>query len=84
MIMINLVFFILVQRGRMSAIVHILEVLFSILDVDTGYLGAFRISSQYIKASAATMPQITLQQLLFLLHKIHRSLTITTSEAIRL
>jgi hypothetical protein len=65
-------------------LVHILEVLVSILDVDTGYLDTFRVSSQYIKANTATMPQITLQQLLSILHKVHGSLTILTSDATRL
>ena len=63
-------------------LVHILEVLVSILDVDTGYLDTFPVSSQHIKASAATMPQIKLQQLLSILHKMHRSLNILTSDAI--
>lgn len=59
-------------------LVHILEVLGLILDVGTDYLGTFRVPYQYIKASAATVPQITLQQLLSILHKI------LTTDAIRL
>ena len=56
MIMISFVLFIFAQRGR-----SYFEVLVSILGVDTGYLRTYRVSSQYIKGSATTMPHITLQ-----------------------
>jgi len=65
-------------------LVHILEVLVSILDVDIGYLVTFRVSSQYMKAGATTVPQITLEKILSILHKMHPSLTILTYDAIRL